>query len=948
MMIRVVKFLVIVILLTSCQSNFNSQSERRNLSPINLKIPYQKYRLNNGLTIILHEDHSDPIVAFATIIRAGSSRESLGKTGFAHFFEHMAFNDSENVPRGANRKMIEELGGQRNGGTWADGTYYYELVPKDALEKVMWINSDRLGYMINTVTQRALEIEKQVVKNEKRQRVDNQPYGHTHAVISKNLYPPTHPYHWTVLGDLDDLQSSSLTDVKEFYQKYYGPQNTTLVIAGDFDSETIKPLIKKWYGEITPLTKASPLLPMPANLKQTKKIFHLDNFAKVPELTLTFPTVEQYHPDAYALELLAQILGRGLNAPLFDEIVSRRNLASLVTADQFSTELAGTLSIQVRANKDIDLDEVYEAIQIAFNRFEKSTINLNDLQSLKLTKEIDIYQNLQSVLDKALQLGISQTFTNDPMYLTKEIQLLRQVTLRDIARVYKTYLKDKPYVLTSFVPKRQSQLTVENSRRASIAEEDLSVNLEDTTIQLVDSDYQKTPTKFNRKEPPLGNKSNVQLPHIQAHTFNNGLKILNIEHNEMPLINFKFRIDGGAWLESLSNIGSANLLADMLNEATKSKNIKRIHSELGRLGSKVKITAAYTSIDIQGSSLSIHFAETMKIVNEMLLKPQFTSLDFRRVKNRQLNLIKQLEADSFSIAERSFNRQAYGENHRLSFPVIGTQQSVSRLRLSDIRQFYKKAISPQNTALHVSGKITQKEILDSINPLFGEWKGPKLAIPSFQVPLLNKKPTVFFVDIPNAKQSVIYAGKPALRGNHPEYFRFHVAQNRLGGGSSSQLFQALRIAKGYTYGAYSRIEKAQYKAPFVAYSQVRTNVTLESLEMFRDLIKYYPDKYSLQDLAITKNQLQKKRILGYETLLSLVDLLDEISRFNLPLNYIEQITQELQDMSVEQVKQAFREHANEQQMIYVVVGDAETQLHRVKQFGYGEPIILDRNGGRLR
>ena len=273
-----------------------------------LKIDYEKYQLDNGLTVILHEDKSDPIVSLATVVHVGSNREKPGRTGFAHFFEHMAFNDSENVPKGANRKMIPELGGSRNGGTWSDGTIYYEVVPKDAFDKLLWIDSDRLGFMINTVTEPTLEREKQVVKNEKRQRVDNRPYGHTDHVIRKALYPAGHPYSWTVIGDLEDLQAATLDDVKGFYNEFYTPSNVTLVIAGDIDIEATKEKVAYWFGEIDAGKSVAPIEPMPVSLDSDITLVHEDNFARLPEIRITLPTVEQYHPDAYALDMLGELL----------------------------------------------------------------------------------------------------------------------------------------------------------------------------------------------------------------------------------------------------------------------------------------------------------------------------------------------------------------------------------------------------------------------------------------------------------------------------------------------------------------------------------------------------------------------------------------------------------------------------------------------------------------
>ncbi|MGB1308776.1 MAG: M16 family metallopeptidase [Oceanihabitans sp.] len=317
-----ISLIVCGFLFISCQTKNEAKPEKE------FKIAYEKFTLDNGLEVILHEDHSDPIVAVATMMHVGSNREKPGKTGFAHFFEHMSFNDSENVPVGANRKMIPEWGGSRNGGTWSDGTVYYEVVPKDAFEKILWIDSDRFGYMINTVTESALEREKQVVKNEKRQRVDNAPYGYTDEIIRKNLYPEGHPYSWTVIGALPDLQAATITDVKEFYTTYYGAKNGSLVIAGDIDIAETKALVKKWFGEIPSGPDVEALKPMPVNLTETKSLYFEDNFAKLPELRMVIPTIEEYHKDVYALQVLGQLLSGSKNAPLYQVVVEEKKTSS--------------------------------------------------------------------------------------------------------------------------------------------------------------------------------------------------------------------------------------------------------------------------------------------------------------------------------------------------------------------------------------------------------------------------------------------------------------------------------------------------------------------------------------------------------------------------------------------------------------------------------------------
>jgi zinc protease len=427
-----------VLLTMSCETDSKGLSQA---SSKEFKIEYEKFTLDNGLEVILHEDHSDPIVAVATMMHVGSNREKPGKTGFAHFFEHMSFNDSENVPVGANRKMIPEWGGSRNGGTWSDGTVYYEVVPKDAFEKILWIDSDRFGYMINTVTEAALEREKQVVKNEKRQRVDNAPYGYTDEIIRKNLYPETHPYNWTVIGALPDLQAATVDDVKEFYSQYYGAKNGSLVIAGDIDIAETKELVKKWFGEIPSGPDIEALKPMPVTLASTKSLYFEDNFAKLPELRMVIPTIQEYHKDVYPLQVLGQLLTGSKNAPLYQVVVEEKKLAPNVSSYNNSSEIAGEFVFRARANAGTDLDALKAAIDEGLVRFETNGVNEKDLKRIKAELETGLYQGISTVLNKAFQLVQDNEFNGDPSYVTKAAKLTEAVTADDVRRVYNQYIK---------------------------------------------------------------------------------------------------------------------------------------------------------------------------------------------------------------------------------------------------------------------------------------------------------------------------------------------------------------------------------------------------------------------------------------------------------------------------------------------------------------------------
>ncbi len=489
------------------------------------EIEFEKFTLENGLEVILQVDRSDPIVAFSTVVHVGSNRERPGRTGFAHFFEHMAFNDSENVPRGWNRKAIPDWGGSRNGGTWSDGTIYYEVVPKDAVDKILWIDSDRLGYMINTVTEAALEREKQVVKNEKRERVDNQPYGYTQEVIRKALYPEGHPYSWTVIGQLPDLQAATLDDLKEFYTEYYGAGNATLAIVGDIDIEEMKGKVQRWFGEIRRGPDVEPLTPMPVSLEETKSFWFEDNFATLPELRLTFPTVASYDEDEQALNVLARLIAGTKNSPLYREIVEEQALAPDVSAYNNSMELAGEFVFRVRAKSGTDLDAVKAALDAALTDFEDNGVNELDLERIKAEQETILYNKLSTVLGKANQLATDNEFAGDPANSIRTAELLRAVTAEDVMRVYETYIKDKPSIITSFVPQGETALALEGAEQAEVWIEDVRSDVASEEVsQGEEAEYEKTPSQYDRSEPPFGELPLIEMPEVWQASLGEGAR----------------------------------------------------------------------------------------------------------------------------------------------------------------------------------------------------------------------------------------------------------------------------------------------------------------------------------------------------------------------------------------------------------------------------------------
>ena len=939
------KFSVVTIIFSGFLFLNSCSPKTASKEPKEFKIAYEKFTLDNGLEVILHEDHSDPIVAVATMMHVGSSRENPGKTGFAHFFEHMSFNDSENVPVGANRKMIPEWGGSRNGGTWSDGTVYYEVVPKDAFEKILWIDSDRFGYMINTVTEAALEREKQVVKNEKRQRVDNAPYGYTDEIIRKNLYPEGHPYNWTVIGALPDLQAATIDDVKAFYSTYYGAKNGSLVIAGDIDIAQTKELVKKWFGEIPSGPDIAALPPMPVALANTKSLYFEDNFAKLPELRMVVPTIEEYHKDVYPLQVLGQLLSGSKSAPLYQVVVEEKKLAPNISSYQSSNEIAGEFIFRARANAGMDLDDLKAAIDEGLQRFENNGVNKNDLKRIKAALETELYQGISTVLNKAFQLVQDNEFNGDPSYITQASKLTEAVTAQDVMRVYNKYIKGQNYVLTSVVPKGQLDLAVADAIEATVwIEEVKQDNANEEVGQGEEAVYEKTASRYDRSEPGFGELPLFQSPNVWTSSLDNGITIYGIENAEVPLVEFDITIPGGHLLDPKGKEGVGNLLSDLMMEGTANKTPAQLEEAIGMLGASISIYSANEDFHIRGASLAKNFKGTMALVQEILLEPRWDINEFDRLKQALETGLKGREANPNAIASLVANRLIYGDNHMFSIPGSGTLASIENIALDDLKAFYSK-LTPKNATLHIAGAIS-KDATTTVVASMNNFKADEVKIPKQELSSNTEAGNLYFIDVPGSKQSVIVIGKMALAATDENANNLNFANEILGGGSSGRLFQTLRIEKGYTYGAYSGYQNSLEVAPFTVRTSVRANATFKSLKIIQEMLQGYANDYSEADVLLTKNKLLKADTRAFESLGAKLGMLRTMSKYKKPSNYAENDQAELVSMTLADYKTTISQYLQESEMIYVVVGDKATQFEEVKKLG--KPVIeLDIYGNAI-
>lgn len=939
-----IHFLILPFVFFTSFSSY-SQNQSKTEKSKEFKVAFEQFTLENGLHVILHIDRSDPVVAVALTSHVGSAREKVGRTGFAHLFEHLLFLESENLGKGGLDKMSARIGGSgANGSTSRDRTNYYQTVPKDALEKMIWAEADKLGYFINTVTEPVLAKEKQVVKNEKRQSYDNRPYGHNFSVISKNLYPATHPYSWEVIGSLEDLQNATLEDVKSFYNRWYVPNNVTLTIAGDFDAKQTKAWVEKYFGEIKRGEAIPKMEKQSVTLTETKKLYYEDNFAKLPQLTLTWPSVYEYHPDSYALEVLASYLSKGKKAPLYKTLVEDKKLTDAADVLQYNSEIAGQYMLSVTAFEKTNLNDIMNGVNEAFKNFEAEGISQQDLNRIKAGQETAFYTNLSSVLGKGFQLAQYEIFAGTPDYINQDVKNILAVTTEDVLRVYQKYIKGKHFVATSFVPKGEANLILEGSSLAEVVEEKIIEGKEDSFDASIAATYEKTPSKFDRTiEPAYGESPDVILPSVWKSKLSSGLNVSGIENHEVPLVQFQLQLKGGMLLENTDKIGVSTMLAELMTKGTKNKTPEQLENAIESLGATIRAYATDESIFISGNTLAKNYNATIALVQEIVLQPRWDAKEFDLIKQSTLSQITQQKADPNSISRNEFKKLIYGKESILANNRIGTENTVNSISIDDLKNYYTKNTAPSVADFEIVGAISKTEVINSLAPLNKNWEAKKVSIPKIASTNTAASSKIYFYDVPGAKQSVIRIGYLALAATDADFYPAKIMNYRLGGGGfASQLTQELREGKGYTYGINSSFNGSVHKGPFTISSGVRSNVTFESVSLIKEIVAHYGKNFNENDLEVTKGYLIKSNARAFETLSAKLEMLHDIGNYNYADDYAKQQETIVKKITLDELKKLSEKYLNADKMIYLVVGDAETQLKKLEQIGFGAPILLNK------
>jgi zinc protease len=883
-----------------------------------LAIPFKKYTLANGLTVILHQDNSDPLVHVDVTYHVGSAREQLGKSGFAHFFEHMMFQGSNNIADEQHFKIVTQSGGSLNGTTNTDRTNYYQTVPKNQLEKMLWLESDRMGFLLETITSEKFEVQRATVKNERGQNVDNRPYGRLNETINQMVYPREHPYSWPVIGYMTDLDRGTVTDLKEFFSRWYGPNNAVLTIGGDIDEAQTLLWINKYFGGLKAGPKVENITKQLTSLSDNRYYSFSDNIS-LPLLYISFPTVYGMHEDEAALDVFSNIIGNGPTSLLYKNLV-KSGVAVQAGASHPCSELGCKMSFFALPNpqKGMELAKIEQVINDTLLEFEQRGVNDEDLLKTKVSIETDTIYGLQSVSGKVSTLAHYQTILGNADYTEQQVARYNNVTKADVMKVYQKYIKGKGAAVLSMYPHGQSQLITKPDNFVLP-----DVNNPPEIAQL-DTPIMKNTSSFDRSiMPKAGANPQVDVPQLWREHFANGLQVIATQNSETPTVSLLLSIEGGTLLDPIEKAGLASLTASLMNEGTSNYIKEELSNELAKLGSNISIGASGRNTTVRVSSLVKNLDATLLLMLDMMLNPAFKESDFDRVKNQLIQALEQGSKDPSTLASRALKQVTYGANNRVGLPGSGTINTVSAIELSDIKNFYKQYFSPKHASLVIVGDVSKSEILPKLNYL-KSWQGSDYTIPvysQFPKEVANK---IYFVDLPNASQSVIKLTRRAMTYDATgEFFKATLMNYPLGGAFNSRINLNLREEKGYSYGASSNFSAGKTLGRFSAGASVKKEHTYDAMvEIEKELAHYQKSGLTMDEVDFMRQAISQNEALNYETPAQKSGFLRQLLQYNLAENYGEKQSEIINSITIEQLNGIAAKELSKS-MQWIVVGDGQ-------------------------
>ena len=905
-------------------------------------IPYEKYVLPNGLTLVIHEDHSDPLAHVDVTYHVGSAREEISKSGFAHFFEHMMFQGSDNVADEEHFKLVTAAGGTLNGSTNRDRTNYYETVPNNQLETAIWLEADRMGFLLDAVTQKKFEVQRSTVKNERGQNYDNRPYGLASETTARNMYPYGHPYAWLTIGYVEDLDRVNVNDLKNFFLRWYGPNNAVITVGGDVDAQNVIKLVEKYFGNIPRGQEVTNMPSLIASLTKDRYCSYEDQYIRVPLLAMTFPVPQRYSADEPALDCLAEILGQGKNSLLYKNLVKTQT-ATQAGCNNSTSELAGEFTFRILPLPGKSLADMEKMTRQTIAEFEKRGVTDDDITRFVAGYESNTISSLSSVSGKVSQLAALQTFQNNPNFMTEEWKRTHAVTKEDVMRVYNQYIKNKNCVVLSVYPKGQPN--------AVAATDNYVVNTEGYQAPdygYAGMKYVKAKDDFDRSKKPIGGISPViKVPTTWTAKFKNGIQVMGTKNDELPKVTLLISIEGGNRLLSneLGKAGLADITAKMMNEATETYTSENMASELDKLGASITFSASAESMDVFLDVPKKNLDKALTLLAEKILRPKFDAKDFERIVKQSVEQNKIQQSQPAFMATNVFNKTLYGVNNIKATPTSGYNETLTKLTLADVTDFYNKAYAPNLAKLVVVGDVDQKEIMPKIQFL-DQWKPRKTTIPKFKAAESIAKTKIYLVDKPKAAQSEIRVGYVTEMPYDAtgEYYQSGLMAFPLGGAFNSRVNLNMREDKGWTYGCRAGFTANKDDGVFAGSGGFKVNATDSAVVEFMKEFKTYSENgITAEELAFMKSSIGQRDALRYESNQQKAFFLANILNYKLPTNYTEKQNKVMQATTAAQINALAKKHVKPDKMNIIVVGDKATVLPGLQKLGY-EVVELDANG----
>ena len=895
------------------------------LPPINSKT----YKLKNGLTVILHEDKSTPIVSVGTWYHVGSKNEVPGRTGFAHLFEHMMFQGSANYDNDY-FTPLQEAGGSINGTTNEDRTWYYETVPSNFLELALFMEADRLGGLLPAMTQEKLDNQRDVVKNERRQRVDNQPYGTAFEKIGGIMYPKGHPYNWSVIGSLEDLQAASMEDVKSFFRQYYVPNNTFLVVSGDFDEKQARGWIEKYFGPIAKGGEITrPNTPMPKLDKEVRET--VEDSVPLQRRYFVWHSVPAYHKDEAALDMLGFILSSGRTSRLQSNLLYSKELVQTIFGGNSTNEIGGLFQIQATARPNRSLDDIEKEMDAELAKMKAAPPTAEEMSRALNSIESGTINGLQTVLGKAGQLTSYAGYLGKADYFQSDLDRYRAVTPADVQRVANTYLTPNRLVL-SYVP-RSGQA----ARGARDADRPTSNKSEKKDQAKIDAQAAKLPKP--------GPNPKFSLPPIEKTELSNGLEVWMVEQRELPIVSMNLVLRTGQVNEPADRTGVAALTASLLDDGTKKRSAEEIVNQLQAIGANVGAGSGWDSTNVSLSTLTKNLDAALDIYADVIQNPAFPAAEFESLRNRQLIGLRQQRANPNAIANVAFNKVLYGDH---PYGRDTNEASLKAITRDDIVKYYEQTYVPNNGTLIVVGSFDKAALKSKLESAFAGWKSGEVSTASVPTVSSSFQPGIYIVDRPNSAQSVVSIGQVGVDRMNPDYHAIQVMNAILGGGITSRISMNLREDKGYTYGANSGFVYRRGAGPFRAGGDIQTAVTKEAVIEFMKELKGIQGAIPVtqRELEYNKQSIIRRYPAGFETNAAISNQLSNLVVYGLPDTYFNDYIAKINAVTLADVNRVAKKYLDPDKMAIVIVGDRKVIEPGLKEIPtWGSTIrILDADG----